>query len=126
MALHVPSPNDSSHDSHLGSDFVDRLGAALEGADRARRRRAWLIRAQRVLPLVLLIGPIFGWRLMQTSPDGAQIAIAAISWVAFLLDVAVHADTSLLGSLGLQWLPTVIGLLLFVLVAVTLLWEREP
>jgi hypothetical protein len=126
MAIHTPSQREQTSDEHLGSEFVDRLTQSLDGADRARSRRAWIRRLRATLPIVLLVGPIVGWRLMLSSPDGMHVAIGTLSWVAFVLDIGVHADASLLSSLSLQWLPTVMGVLLFVLVAITLLWERDP
>lgn len=126
MALHVPHSHESTRDAQLSSEFVDRLSDSLHDADRARRRRTWLLRLRRALPLILLIGPILGWRLMLTSPDGLHVAIAGLVSLAFLLDVAVHVNTTTLSFLGMTWLPSIVGGLLFVLVAVTLLTRRDP
>lgn len=121
MALQRPPPSDASHDRQQESDFFDQLSASLDGADRARRRRQWTLRVRRPLPLILLVGPVLGWRLLQVSPESGHLAIASLAWLAFLLDVAVHMDTLLLSYLGLGWLPTTVGVLLFLLVAVTIL-----
>jgi hypothetical protein len=121
MALKVPSPDVASQDRPLGVDFVDRLDASLVQADQERRRHVWLRRVQRLLPLILLVGPIVGWRLTLASPDGVHIGISTLAWVAFILDVGLHMDTTVLSGLQLQWLPALIGALIFALVAITLL-----
>jgi hypothetical protein len=102
-------------------DFAARLESALAQADRERRRRLLLRQVRRILPLVLLVGPIVGWRLMLVSPDGVHVGVSTLAWITAILDVGVHLDTAILSYLGLQALPTVVGFLLFVLVTVTLL-----
>lgn len=111
--------------AELTPDFVQRLERSLATADQERRRRVWYRRIRALLPLILLVGPIVGWRLMLASPDGVHVAIAALAWVTFALDVAVHTDTSLLDYLGLRELPVVVGGLLFVLVSVSILWTGD-
>lgn len=126
MALHVHATGETETDTGLGHDFVDRLNASLDQADVERRRLARLRRLKQFLPLLLLIGPIVAWRLMLVSGDGVQVSLGVIAWLAFLLDVGVHIDTSLLTYLGMSWLPSVVGILIFVLVAVTLLHRDSP
>jgi hypothetical protein len=125
MALKVPTPDVASQEQPLGVDFVDRLDASLTQADQERRRHIWVRRIQRLLPLILLVGPFIGWRLTLASPDGVHIGISTLAWLAFILDVGVHLDSTFLSGLQLQWLPALIGALIFVLVAVTLL-ARMP
>jgi hypothetical protein len=109
----------------LDAAFDLRLEQALRAADTARRRRHVQRRVQRLLPLILLIGPIVAWRLIVVSPGTVHVAIGALASLTFLLDVGVHVDTSVLSFLGLQALPTIVGGLLLVLVAVTLLSGSE-
>jgi hypothetical protein len=92
------------------------LELSLAEADRERRKRARYRRALRVLPLLLLVGPILGWHLTMTTPNGVHVGIAALAWVTFMLDVGVHADTAVLSYLGLSQLPTIVGVLLLVVV----------
>jgi hypothetical protein len=110
----------------LTPDFVQRLEHTLPQADDLRRRHVWVRRARRLLPLILLVGPVLAWRLMLASPDGVHVGITALAWVTFLLDVALHADTTLLSYLGLTALPTVVGALLMILLAASLLWRPDP
>jgi hypothetical protein len=112
------------YDISLPADFADRLEEALEGADRSRRKRAWYRRVLALLPVVLLVGPIVGWRLMGSTPDGVHVVIAALAWVTFLLDVGVHVDTSMLSYLGLTQLPTIVGGLILIVLTVWLLSEK--
>lgn len=99
----------------LPADFADRLERSLRSADHERRRRTWYRRARALLPIILLVGPIIGWRLMLASPDGVHVGIAALAWTTFAVDVGVHVDTALLSYLGLSQLPTVVGAVLLVL-----------
>ena len=108
----------------LSSDFTDRLEQALAGADRQRRYRARYRRALSLLPLVLLVGPIVGWRLMGATPDGLHVGVTALAWSAFLLDVGVHVDSSVLSYLGLAELPTAVGLLILGVLTFWLLGDR--
>ncbi len=111
----------------LGEDFSRRLEDSLHRADRERRRRRLAERGRLVLLWVLLIGPVIGWRLTLSSADGVHLGVGALAWITFILDIGVHVDGSLLSYLGLQVLPFVIGVLLFVLVTATLLLpSREP
>ena len=109
--------------SHSGpaADFAARLEQELARADRERRRVVWLRRLRAALPIVLLIGPIVGWRLILVSPDGVHVGVATLSWITAILDVGVHLDTTILSYLGLQALPSIVGFLLFILVTMTLL-----
>lgn len=107
----------------LNPDFVERLEHTLSEADQLRRKRVWLRRLRRAVPLVLLAGPVLAWRLMLASPDGVHVGISALAWVMFLLDVAVHTDGELLSYLGLTALPTALGVLLLILLGASLLWR---
>src|SRR5437868_2186987 len=111
-------------DVSLPADFADRLEGALESADRSRRKRAWYRRLLSLLPVALLVGPILGWRLMGSTPDGVHVAVAALAWVTFLLDVGVHVDTSMLNYLGLAQLPTIVGTLILVVLTCWLLSDK--
>lgn len=101
----------------LDEGFTKRLELALPAADHTRRRRVIRARIARFVPVLLLIAPVIGWRLILTSPDGVHVTISALAWLTFLLDVGVHVDASLLGYLGLQALPSIAGALLLVLIA---------
>lgn len=100
----------------LDPDFTHRLESALPSADLDRRRRSRLRRARALLPVLLVLIPIVGWRLMLTTPDGVHVSIAALAWLTFILDVGMHVDSALLSYLGLQALPAIVGILLFVLI----------
>jgi hypothetical protein len=104
-----------------GADFSQRLEAFLAEADTERRRVLWVQRIRRLLPAVLLVGPLLGWRLMVTTGTGSHVVVHALAWLTFLLDVGVHIDTAVLSYLGLRALPSVVGCLLFVLLAFSLL-----
>jgi hypothetical protein len=121
MAIDVETPRNP--EPELREDFASRLDSSLARADRERRRHLIIARLQALLPIVLLVGPIVGWRLMLASPDGPHVTINALAWIAFLLDVGVHLDTTLLASLGLQALPSIVGVLIFILVTATLLGQ---
>jgi hypothetical protein len=105
----------------LDPDFTARLETRLGAADRDRRRYVLWRRLRSLLPLVLLVGPIVGWRLMLSFPDGVHVTIAALAWIAFVLDIGVHLDTSLLNYLGLSALPSVVGGLILVVLTGLLL-----
>jgi hypothetical protein len=120
MRYPVESPT-HPEETVLPEDFTQRLEAALRAADHNRRRRSILRRAGSVLPVILLLAPILGWRLMLATPDAVHVSIAALAWLTFLLDVGVHVDTAVLSYLGLRALPTLLGGLLLVLVTVGLL-----
>ena len=122
MAVHARPPSRERDASQLAPDFAERLEGALVSADRERRRRMWYARGRRLLPIILLVGPIVAWRLMISTPTGLHVYIDALSWLAFILDVGVHVDASILGFLGLSALPTLAGALLFAMVTLTLLW----
>ena len=98
----------------LPADFGERLELTLASADRERRKRSWYRRSLRVLPVLLLIGPLLSWHLTMTAPDGVHVGIAALAWVTFVLDVGVHVDTSILSYLGLSQLPTIVGALILI------------
>jgi hypothetical protein len=111
----------SSEEPLLTPDFSERLETALRSADQSRWRRRAARRFTVVLPWLLLIGPMVAWRLTLASPDGVHIGIGALAWIAFLLDVGVHTDAALLSYLGLQALPSIVGLVLLLLVTGSLL-----
>ncbi|MGH2447775.1 MAG: hypothetical protein ACRDFS_04130 [Chloroflexota bacterium] len=114
------------HDNpNLTSDFTGRLERSLPKADRRRSRRLWLQRIQLALPALFLVGPIVWWRITARGPDGALAAVHALAGLTFLLDVAVHVDAAVLTYLGLQLLPSVVGLLLLALITGWLLFARE-
>jgi hypothetical protein len=73
------------------------------------------------LLVLLLAAPIVGWQLTLAFPDGFHVAITALAWLAFILDVGVHLDTSFLSYLGLQAIPAIVGLLLLAMVTAWLL-----
>ncbi len=106
----------------LPADFAQRLEASLRDADRERRRLHVVDRLRFVLPLILLIGPLVAWRLMQVSASGAHVMIDSLAWLAFILDVGVHLDSAVLTYGGLQAVPSIVGVALGVLVAARLLW----
>lgn len=106
----------------LPADFAQRLEASLRDADRERRRLHLVERLRFVLLLVLLIGPLVAWRLMQVSASGAHVMIDSLAWLAFVLDVGVHIDSAVLAYGHLQAIPSVVGIALGVLVAARLLW----
>jgi hypothetical protein len=106
----------STEQPFLAEDFSQRLETALRSADQRRWRLRTARRAKATLPWLLLIGPLVAWRLTQASPDGVHVGIGAVAWIAFLLDVGVHADTVLLSYLGLQALPSIVGVVLLLLV----------
>ena len=106
----------------LPADFAQRLESSLRNADRERRRLHVIDRLRFVLPLVMLIGPLVAWRLMQVSTSGAHVMIDSLAWLAFILDVGVHADSAVLAYGHLQAVPSIVGIALGVLVAARLLW----
>jgi hypothetical protein len=59
---------------------------------------------------------------MLASPDGLRVAIDALAWLTFLLDVGVHVDTAILTYTHMQAIPSVVGVALAVLLGVGLLW----
>ena len=107
-------PEEAVARTELDEEFSRRLSLALPTADHERRRRAVYRRARSLLPIILLVGPLIGWRLILATPDAVHLAISMLAWVAFVLDIGVHLDTSLLTYLGLQSLPTIVGGLLLV------------
>jgi hypothetical protein len=109
-----------------GADFSKRLEAILAEADTERRRVMWVQRIRRLLPLVLLVGPLLGWRLMVATGTGSHVVVHALAWLTFLLDVGVHIDTAVLSYLGLRALPSVVGGLLFLLLTWSLLGDGSP
>jgi hypothetical protein len=105
----------------LDPEFSVRIESILTTADRERRRHQLWQRVQRALPLALLVGPLVAWRLILVVPGSAHVAIDALAWTAFVLDVGVHVDTAVLSALGWRALPTIVGVLLLILVSVSLL-----
>jgi len=114
----------AQREPELRTDFSQRLEVALQRADQQRRWRTLVRRAQPLLPIILLVSPIVGWRLMLTSPDGLHVTVAALAWVTSLLAVGVHVDTVVLSYLGLQALPSVVGCLLLAVITAWLLSVR--
>lgn len=110
----------------LAADFTARLQASLRDAEHERKRHLLIRRLQRVLPLIFLVGPIVAWRLMSISPGGTRAGIEALAGITFVLDVGVHLDTVLLSYLGLQILPSVVGVLLLVFITAGLLLSSDP
>lgn len=115
----------AQQESALTTDFSQRLEVSLRRADQSRRWRIVLRRVQSLLPLLLLISPIVGWRLMLASPDGLHVTIGALAWLTSLLDIAVHVDSVILLYLGLQALPSVVGILLLVVITGWLLSAHD-
>ena len=105
----------------LGSDFGWKLETALRAADQERRRRTLMRRVRKLFLVLLLAAPVLGWQLTLAFPDGFHIAITALAWLAFILDVGVHLDSSFLSYLGLQAIPAIVGLLLLAMVTAWLL-----
>lgn len=116
MASSLESPTPVGQEPQLGQEFTRRLEVALRAAERDRRRRAALLHLRSLLPFVLLLAPIVGWRLILATPDGVHVGIGVLAWLTFMLDVGVHVDTTVLSYLGLQALPSVVGALLLILV----------
>jgi hypothetical protein len=125
VALEVEPRRRQSAKVRLSADFEQRLEASLAVADRERRRRQWYGRGRRILAVVLLIGPVVAWRLTLVAPGGLHAVVEALAWLTFLLDVGVHVDNSALTYLGLQGLPTIVGALLFGLLALTFLGSSK-
>lgn len=123
MALDVDDLQ--GREPELSPDFLARLDSSLQQADQERRRHLIFVRLRNVLPLLLLVGPLVGWRLTLASPDGVAIGVNALAWITFVLDVGVHVNTALLTYLHLQALPTLVGILLFGLVTTTVLWTSK-
>lgn len=109
--------HETREEARLDDAFTRRLALALPAADQRRRRRAVRHRLARLIPALLLVAPIAGWRLMLTSPDGVHASINALAWLTFVLDVGVHVDGTLLTFLDLQTLPSIVGGLLLVVIA---------
>jgi uncharacterized Tic20 family protein len=107
----------------LPADFAQRLESSLREADRERRRLHAIDRLRYVLPLVLLIGPLVAWRLMQISASGSHVVIDTLAWLAFILDVGVHVDSAVLTYGSLQAIPSIVGIALGIMVAARLLWN---
>lgn len=123
MAIDVDRSRDP--EPQLDSDFALRLEQSLPRADHERRRRAWFGRLRAAAPVVLLIGPVIAWRLMLSSPDAVHIGINSLAWLASILDIGVHVDSVVLSYLGLKVLPSLVGILLFILVSITLLGDGK-
>src|ERR1700694_3144807 len=101
MLREAERTTDTASSTTLGSEFTKRLEAALQNADRARRRRMVLRYIRSVFPFFLLAAPLVGWRLMLAFPDGIHLGIGALARLTFVLDVMGHADSSLLSYLNL-------------------------
>jgi|SRR5579884_1370242 len=109
-------PEPMTRDAQLGADFTQRLRGSLESADRRRRRRAVVARLRLALPAVLLVGPVLAWHLMNIAPGSFAIVVGLLAQWMLVLNVGVHVDTSLLRYLGLQALPSVVGVLLLIVI----------
>jgi hypothetical protein len=109
----------------LTSDFAARLESSLRSADSERRRHALRSRLAAVVPVILLVGPLFAWLLTSATPGGEHVAINALVSLTFVLDAGVHVDTAVLSSLHLEALPMIVGALLLVMTALWLLWGDE-
>ncbi len=120
MAIHPGENSDLAE--KLAGDFTQRLEASLRAADRERVKHRRISRVGRILPLLLLVGPLVAWRLMEVSPDGVHVVINTVAWTAFLLDVGVHIDSAVLTSLNLQAVPTIVGVALALVLAIQFLW----
>lgn len=122
MPTQIRSGEPETAAMELPADFGQRLETALRAADRERRRRHLISRLRYALPIALLVGPLFAWRLMLASPNGAHLVIDTLAWLAFLLDVGVHVDSAVLTYTNLQAIPSIVGIALALLLAVQLLW----
>src|SRR5579875_27627 len=121
----VEQVNTAPGEPGLEADFVRRLQASLDAADRERRRVQIVRRLQAMLPVLLLIGPIVAWRLILVSRGTARMAIDMLAWITTILDVCVHVNSTLLSYLGLGALPTIVGMLVFAVLTASLLYESD-
>ncbi len=115
-------PPGAVREPELDKAFTLRIDLALDDADQRKRRLAWRRRMVRVIPLLLLAAPIAAWRLMMTTPDGVHVVVDALAWLTFVLDVGVQVDASLLRYLGLEALPTIVGILLLIVITMWVLY----
>lgn len=109
----------------LEGGFSERLENSLGKADRERHRNQIARRVAAVLPVLLLATPVFAWHLVLASPGGPHAVITSLAWLTFILDVGVHTNQSVLSYLGLQMLPSVVGILLLLLVTGWLLSHSQ-
>lgn len=116
MQRSIDTTEQRGPDARLGTEFTERLEGFLQAADHDRRRHQWWRRVQSLLPLVLLVGPLLAWRLMAASPLGLHVIVDTLAWVTFLLDVGVRLDSAVMSYLGLQALPSIVGVLLLAVV----------
>jgi hypothetical protein len=121
MLQHTRSHRSPSADSLLGPEFAQKLEESLLAADEARWKRVVLRWVRAALPILMLTAPIIGWRLTFFSPNGVHVAINALAWLTFLLNIGVHIDAALLAYLNMGAMPSIVGLLLFVMVTASLL-----
>jgi|SRR5579875_3171271 len=105
----------------LGAEFTQRLRLSLDSADRLRRRRTLLTRLRVALPAVLLVGPVLAWHLMRVAPGSFDVVVALLAQWLLVLNVGVQVDGSILHYLGLQALPSVVGVLLLIVITAWLL-----
>lgn len=106
----------------LRPDFAEQLEARLAEADRARARHARRSLLGRIGLLVLLIGPLLSWRLTAAGSGDRHLAVDALAWLTFLLNVGTRVNAQMLRYLHLQSLPTIAGVAVLVLVTAGLLW----
>ena len=125
MAIELDTGTEVANSPSLDSDFSARLEGSLSLADSERRRRERRTRLLRLLPIVLLVGPVVTWKLTSATPGGEHVAVDALISLTLLLDAGVHVDASVLSYLHLQALPFVVGALLLGLSALWLMWQ-EP
>ncbi len=96
----------------------------LDAADSAKRRRQARRQVLRVLPWLLLAGPVIGWRLLAVTQPSAHLLISVLAGITMYLDIALHVDDKLLSAVNLQAVPLIVGALVFALVSASLLRRR--
>lgn len=116
-------PLPSNRPPSLPADFTQSLAGRLAAADRQREAWRWQRRLRRLLLVLLLGGPLLGWHLIATGHHDLALTIDVLTWLTFLLDVATRVDTEILRTLGLQFLPPLLGISVLVLVAAGLLFR---
>jgi len=97
----------------------------LVAADSAKRRREARHQVLRVLPWLLVAGPVIGWRLLAVTQPSAHFLLGVLAGVTMYLDIALHVDDRLLSAVNLQAVPLIIGALVFALVSASLLKRRS-
>lgn len=97
----------------------------LDAADSAKRRREARHQMLRVLPWLLLAGPVIAWQLLAVTQPSAHFLLDVLAAITMYLDIALHVDDRLLSAVNLQALPLIIGALVFALVSASLLKRRS-